>query len=89
MAERPKSTDPNAQQSVAEALQAVRASKAELEEMRRRREDAVARSDKAVKKLRGEGEEEVVAAEAKPQETLQSRIDRVSRMLEEEKRRKR
>lgn len=73
--------DPGAQQSVSAALDAVRASRAELEDMRRRREEAMERTSKAMRKLRGE-EEPVAIAVVPPTESLQERIDRISRMVE-------
>jgi hypothetical protein len=77
---RPAEPDPGAQQSVSAALDAVRASRAELEAMRRRREEAMERTSKAMRKLRGEEEPPAVAAA--PTESLQDRIDRISRMVE-------
>jgi hypothetical protein len=78
---KPADPDPGAQQSVSAALDAVRTSRAELEEMRRRREEAMERTSKAMRKLRGE-EEPVHAPAAAPAESLQDRIDRISRMVE-------
>jgi hypothetical protein len=76
-----KKEDPGAQ-TVSAALDTVRASRAELAEMRRRREEAMERTSKAIRKLRGEGEPEPKAEPAAPTETLQDRIDRVSRLIE-------
>jgi hypothetical protein len=82
MAERkpmPDDPDPGAQ-SVSAALDAVRASRAELADMRRRREEAMERTSKAMRKLRGE-EEPVAKIVEPPAESLQERIDRISRMV--------